>query len=536
MLSDCSAYCSILTERMLIMASSKRNKNYSEKIEIIESDSKYPLIPLMRIDIVERPQEGDESTKIFFNPRGLSSFTTDRMERLQYSIRSDGLQQPPIVRAIMDKDGSSILKIELIAGERRLRSCCSIYDGNLPCFDDDAKHPESYESGETIIYKGRFGIVHEQKEDIVTVDFLGEHIGSQERKYCDFIDCLPTVVGSKIYEHIPCKVVYSCTDQRALRLAFTENDQSEPLKISEEVALVERLELTGLKQEEIAEILGSNVTWVSQTKNFREQLPKGAFQKLMSGDMARHVAVAFLSYTLKDRDALYAASVEAEEAETSKKIKTHRQEKDRLEDEEDVFMADAKKAERQGNNSMAIKSKRKATAAANKACRASERLERAKKEKGTIKQGHLKQGAIEKKLSPKKAKSLDKDDIEATFVDGIVPYLDGEQIDEISGQNVPVEYAAIVRRTALAIISGIRDPLYPIREFMYEHGEWISPDEKNDEDENEIKGNKSNKKGRKSKVNKETMDFESDLDEDDEDIDNSMDNDEFKKQFLHDLE
>ena len=332
---------------------------------------------------------------------------------------------------------------------------------------------------------------------------------------------------------MPCRLVYDCTDQRALRLAFTENDQSEPLTISEEVALVERLEKTGLKQDEIAEMLGSNVTWVSQTSNFREQLPKAAFQKLIKGEMARHVAVAFLSYAPEDRESLYTASVEAEESETAERIKQHRQDKDRLEDEEELLMAEAKKAEKQGNIKLASKAQRKASAAATKADKAADRLERAKSEKGTIKQGHVKKGAIQKGLQPKKAKSLDRDDIEATFVEGIIPYLDDEQIDEISGERVPVQYAAIVRRTALAIIGGIRDPLYPIREFMYEHGEWMMPSEKDGdiEEESEIKSKKKRKK--KDGLDNETMDFDADFNEEDE-IDNVMDNDEFEKQFRHD--
>ena len=111
--------------------------------------------------------------------------------------------------------------------------------------------------------------------------------------------------------------------------------------------------------------------------------------------------------------------------------------------------------------------------------------------------------------------------------------MDDEQIDEISGERVPVQYAAIVRRTALAIIGGIRDPLYPIREFMYEHGEWMMPSEKDGdiEEESEIKSKKKRKK--KDGLDNETMDFDADFNEEDE-IDNVMDNDEFEKQFRHD--
>ncbi len=495
--------------------SKKIDSDSDDGIQII-GNGKYPLVPLSSIKIVERPKDGEEDEKLFFNPRGLSSFTPERMQQLQTSIRSDGLQQPPIVRAIMD--GDTITEIELIAGERRIRSCRSIYDNDLACFDDDAEKPNHFESGDVVICRGRFGTVHKQIDESVIVDFEDDHISTKERKKCSYDDVFPTVSGSELYENIPCKVIYDCTDQRALRLAFTENDQSEPLTISEEIALVERLERSGLKQDEIAELIGSNVTWVSQTSNFREQLPEEAFKKLLSGNMTRHVAVNFLSYAAEKREELYEAAVAAEEEETAEKIKIHRENKVRLEDEEDIHMAEAKNAERHGDKKSAAASLRKASAAATKADKAAERLERAKREKGTIKQGHVKKGATAKGLQPKKAKSLDEADIAAAFVEGMMPYLEGEGVCEITGEFVPAEYAAIVRKTALAIIERNRDPLHPIREFMVEMGHWSSPEGDSDDDGDDEVAVKS-KRGRKKKISDDAFDGEAaeiEMDFDDE--------------------
>lgn len=491
---------------------SQKIKN-SKEIKI-DGAGKYPLVPLDSISIVERPNGGED--KLFYNPRGLSSFTPERMEQLQYSIRTDGLQQPPIVRAI--SSGSKVVDIELIAGERRIRSCKAIYENDLPCFDEEAEKPDHFKTGDVVLCRGRFGTVHKQQDEAVIIDFEDDFMGSGGRKQCDYADVLPTVSGHELYENIPCRVIHNCTDQRALRLAFTENDQSEPLTISEEISLVRRLEQMGLKQEDIAEMLGSNVTWVSQTSNFEEQLPKQAFEKLLNGEMARHVAVHLLSYSREDRESLFEASVAVEKEETAKKIKEFKEEKERLEDEEELFLADAKKAEKMGDDKLAKRARRKANALAVKAEKASERLSRAKSDKGTIKQGHVKKGAVAGGLQPKKAKSLDKSDIEATFIDGITEFLDGSGMCEQTGETVPEDYAAIVRRTALAIISGVRDPIHPIREYMCEMGHW------------EITKTQS-KKSKKS-VDNELTDI--DMDMDDEEVDQDFDMESFEEENYED--
>ena len=463
--------CVISPVKDRVPMSTKKSNNDSG-IEII-GNGKYPLVPLDSITIVERPKDGE--SKLFYNPRGLSSFTPEKMEQLQYSIRADGLQQPPIVRAV--SNGKKITDIELIAGERRIRSCKSIYQDDLPCFDEDASKPDHFETGDIVIHRGRFGTVHKQQDEAVIIDFDDDHLGSSERKKCDYEDVSPTVSGRELYENVPCKVVHDCSDQRALRLAFTENDQSEPLTIAEEIALVQRLEQMGHKQDEIAEMLGSNVTWVSQTSNFEQQLPEKAFQKLIDGEMARHVAVHLLSFAPDDRESLFEASIAAEAEETAIKIKEYREEKERLEDEEELFLADAKKAKKLGDEKLAKRAIRKANSVASKAEKAAERLRRAKSEKGTIKQGHVKKGAVASGLQPKKAKSLDKSDIETTFVEGIVQYLEGDGVCDKTGEAVPADYAAIVHRTALAIIAGVRDPLHPIREYMIEVGHWENAEE-----------------------------------------------------------
>jgi|688.fasta_scaffold30507_2 hypothetical protein len=466
---------------------------------------KFQQVPLLSIEIVERPEGNSEAGVLFFNPRHLSSFTQEKMDALAHSIRAEGLQQPPIVRAIQDKKGN--VKYELIAGERRVRSCRKIYDDDLACFHEDCPRPPKFSIGTRVVHKGRFGVVAASSDITALINFEADPINAAEQKSCKNSDVYPTISGRELYQEITCRVVNDCSDERALRLAFTENDKSEPLTIAEEVALVERLEKMGLRQEGIAEMLGSNVTWVSQTANFRRQLPDDAFSKLVSGHMARHVAVSLLSYAVEDRDELFAASVEAEQQETEAKIQQHRELKEELEDKEDLLLAEAEKAEVEGDVKKATKVRRKAATLGNKAEKEAERLQRAKKESGTIKQGHIKQGAAKASLAPKKAKPLDHDDIESVYVTGMAKYLNGDAIDEVTNQIVPAELAEMVRRTALAIIGRKRDALQPIRDYMIENDKWQKPlmDSSDDDDDFPIEA-----------FNKSTDDFEEAIEDDDE--------------------
>lgn len=434
----------------------------------ITGDEKFQSVPLDSITIVERPKTSDASKVMFFNPRDTASFEKEEMELLAHSIRTEGLQTPPLVRAIGSEN--RVTKLELIAGERRIRSCRYIVENNLPCYSDTLPRPDRYELNSVVMYKGRFGTVVGHNQNSCVINFDDDPIGEKGQRHCQLEDVYPTIDGSELFKDISCKVVYNCSDERALRLAFCENDKSKPLTIIEEVALVERLEKMGKKQDEIAELLGTNVTWVSQTSNFRQQLPAGAFEKLAEGKMARHVAVSFLSYSNEDRDSLYQASIEAEKIETEEKILTHRANKEQLEDQEELMQAEASEAETDGDNAKAEKARRKAAVLAQKAEKEAERLNRAKKESGTIKKGHVKQGANKSGIAPKKAKPLDSDDIEEIYVKAMAEFLDGTGIDEETGMPIPAEYAAIVRRTALAILSRNRDPLQPIREYMRDSG------------------------------------------------------------------
>ena len=480
---------------------SKSSAKNSKGIEIT-GDGRYPLISIDKIEIVERPEDGQEEKKLFFNPRSLSSFTPQEMFELRQSIRTDGLQSPPIVR-VTTNEGVPV-KVELIAGERRFRSLQYIVENDLPCFEDDLPRPSKFKAGQIVISKGKFGKVVSHK-DVVTIQILDHdnNLTDEQQSY-SAEDVYPTMPGSKLYKFIPCKVHYDISDARALRLAFTENDKAKSLSTMEEIALVERLQRADYKVAEIAEMLGSNDTWVSQTANFRNDLPSEAFDCLIKGNMKRHTAVKIMSYKLEDRDSVWQSTVEAEAEDRKSRIEDAQSEAEQAQDEEILALHEKKQALKAGDHATAKKAARKAASASKKSAKALEKKEKAESETGHITTSHVQKGAAKAGVSAKKAKLLPKEEIEQYYVEALEEFLEGDGIDPICQEEVPGDLAAVVRLTALAILSGNRDGLAGIRQHMLDQGEW-----------------KLKKKNRKR-----SDDDDDDDDDDDSDLDDDDDFDE----------
>lgn len=436
----------------------------------ITGTTKFPLVPTNDIRVVDRPEEGED--RLFYNPRSLTDFSAEKMKKLELSVRSDGLQTPLLIRAV--SDNGTVVKAELVAGERRLRTLRRIVDEDLPCFDENSFPKPVYDLGEVVLHRGSFAKVQRQENSEVEVAFLDfEDQPSNIVKTVDAKDLLPTVSGKQLYERVECRVLYDISDERALRLAFTENDQSEPLAIADEVGLVERLTKRGMKVNEISQLLGSNPSWVSQTSNFRNQLPAEAFSKLLDGTMTRHAAVHLLSYDASQRDILFERTIQAEEEETKEKIRLYQDEQEQCEDNEEIHLYNAKKAESVGDENAAEKAKKKARSAANKASKAEERKDKAESDSGNIKQSHILEGAKSAGVSPKKKKMLPKKDIKESYVDFLMSSIEkGGVVDEICGEDVPEEHLQIALRTAQGILDGESDPIAGIRDYMVESGCW----------------------------------------------------------------
>ena len=398
----------------------------SAKLKITGS-GRYPLIPLLTIKIAERPEPGQEASRLFYNPRSLDSFTTEKMLELMESIRLDGLQQPPIVRVRTSggKHNGAIESVELIAGERRLRSLLKLYNENIDCFDDQTRQMQS---------------------------------------------------AQVLYESVQCKVLYNINDEEALRVAFIENNEHQSLSIKEEIDLVERLTLRGLKQDEIVKMLSTNVTWVSQTSNFRSELPKEAFDKLLLGKLTRHVAVQILSYKPEDRDSAYRNSVLIEERERAKVTGELREEVERGEDLEQLADLDIEEAMEAGDLGEAKKQEKAKQQAIQRAKRAADKLKRVQEEAGVIRQGHLLKGAQLAGVSPKKAKTLTKDSIQQFMIDMIDQWIETNKIDPITKEPYPIEMLELLKAAGQYTLNGDCDMGKLIRTVQVKMGNWTLPD------------------------------------------------------------
>lgn len=385
------------------------------------ADNKYPEVPLMDIHVVERPEEGHEEEQLFYNARDLESMDSETMRDLRDSIAESGLHTPLIVRAITgDKtDDGTIVHIDLVAGERRLRSLLKLYEDN------------------TVVYDWR----------------TKTRKGAQE-----------------VWTHVPCEVWYNIPDEEALSLSWVENFIRQNLSIREEINLVERLIRRGLKQEEIAVRLKTNVTWVSQTYNFRNELPNEGFERLLDGRMSRHVAVKILEYHLGDRPNLVKKMIEIEQQDSEAAAKRAERLVEDAEDDEDVIKAAAKKAPQKPQF------KKKLATAARKIVEAKARRLKVEDEAGTCRQSHVQRAAVAVGASTRTAKVLTKMMIQQFHIDVPTKWIETNKIDPLVHKPYPHDKLLTIAETARAVLSGDIDTGAIVRRVLVKTGEWKLPE------------------------------------------------------------
>lgn len=411
---------------MTAIATAPKSIKGKKSKDDLNQDEKFPLTDLSAIKIAERPEPGKESDCIFFNPRSMDSFVQEEMQSLMDSIAEDGLQQPPVCRAftVAGVRDAEIIRIELIAGERRLRTLQEMYRLDIPCKREDGS----------------------------------------------------ATTAQDLYAKIPVKMYYNISDEKALRIAFAENHEHQKLTIKEEVSLVERLAARGLSQAEIVGILGTNVTWVSQTANFREELPIEAFQKLIEGKLSRHVAVKMLSYKKEDRETLYTETVRVQKEEFEATKAKLEQERFEAEDEEEIAASKEQEAIDKANAAEAKRQERKRRQAQKKQEEVKEKETRLDDEKDTIRQGHLQKGGQQAGIVPKKATALTKQMIQQFYVELLGKWIENGKIDSVTKKTYPTDMLETVRNVAQAMLSGDHDPGKVIRTMLVARGEWTLPE------------------------------------------------------------
>ena len=395
----------------------------------IDRNQQFPEIPLEQIQIEDRPTDGEE--KIFYNARSSAKFDFENQEMvsLYNSIKEDGLQQPPVVRVITDEE-DQIVEIGLIAGERRVRCIQRLFDNDEEVHDD--------------------------------------------------LDNSTTSASEK-YETIPCKVVYDCDDHKALRLHYRENADSLGLTIEEQIGLVERLSSTGMKNKEIAETLGEPESWVSQTLNFRKELPEVAFNLLVNGKMKRHGAVTLLGYPKDERESVISGALVHKFDETQEELDDAQDELEIALDKQDLAQHRQERAEDEEEFQEAEKSERQAQ---REATAASKRKERAEKKSDEVESGDIKEGAKKAGIKPKKQKKLTAVEIKRQYVDRLTPWIEDGLVDEYHGEQYPDQVLVTMQITAMAILAGDSDSLETIRHIMVtELEEWEALEVEEEEEE-----------------------------------------------------
>lgn len=440
-----------------------------------------PAILLSEIEIVPRPRPGED--KFFFNPRPPEDFDPNEMFNLRMSIRTDELLEDPIIR-LVEIDGQE--HKQLLAGERRIRTLKGLVDDDVPVYSSDIEPPGEWKPKMVVLHLDRFALVKKVTGDKVSIQYYDDHdqLLDEEATVGDE-DLLPTAPASKVYNSITCKVVYNCSDSRAMRIAMSENRHQSTLSMRAQIGVTERLLSRGLGQKEVAYALATNVTWVSQTASFRDQLPEEAFDWLMTGQMSRNVAVNLLGYSKEDRTALFEGTVKQEQADTAKKIQEHRLKKELHEDQEEIEKQEATQAEKRGDTKSAAKHRKRANVERRKAAVEEKREHKAKDDEGKLTQSHLQKAAAELGIAPKKAgKQLSKADIES-HIARLEEAAEGDTTDPVCKKKVPIPLARLGAAFLRGALEGLRDPFEPIRQEMIAAGKWILPDTVEDEDEEE---------------------------------------------------
>lgn len=394
----------------------------------IEDSGPFNRIPIGLIEIVDRPESDSITERLFYNPRSLESFTLEEMEGLMKSIQEDGLLQPPVVHVVTEdgKNNGNVVKVELIAGERRLRSILKLIEQNAMCHCNQSKK------------------------------------------------MLP---AKELYGQLPCKVICNTDDEVALRIAFIENFKHKSLSVKEEIDIVERLAKRGKSQEEIKEALDANITWVSQTSNFRDELPPEAFSRLLDGKISRNVAVQILSFKKEDRHTAFSNALEYEKEIRTKALNELEETQILAEDTEIMAEKAAARATQEHDYAeVAIQERRKKTASKN-ATAAKLRKDRVVSEAGVIRQSHLIKGAVIGKVTPKKAKMLTSAIVMDSYVQVARNWLEEGHTDSVTGELVPNDALEILIATAKGILNGQTDIEKLIRTLMIKRGEWQGTEE-----------------------------------------------------------
>lgn len=378
------------------------------------------LVHLIPVDQIEYAKRGDNSHSSdgMFNPRTITGLDDNSIRELADSIAKDGLFKYPNVRPLGDK-------YQIVAGERRVRAIRLLI----------------------------------QEDALVHDEYSGEKVRASE-----------------LYSQIPCRVLKTSDDRKALRIAFSENSTHRQISELELIELCEYLvglevpgEVAGqtrlITRKEVADELGKSLSWLSQTLSLKSKLDPETLEKLGTGEINRTFALRMMEYPQEHRVAVRKA---AEEIAI-----------ERFHDCEEQAVAEKLNAEIVLEN--IIKENRDTSSPAHKLNveRAHKRVEKAAqkvkavKEQGVVLyQSDIEKGALGIGVTPESSRALSSKAIAEQWVRKLEAIIGGNDlVDTCASGNFKRRDIVLMMMCAQAISDGDQAPLGILSEFYKQYGD-----------------------------------------------------------------
>lgn len=359
------------------------------------------------------------------NPRKRKGFDPESMNELQDTIAEDGLLENIILRRISaDKDDPVYA---IVAGERRVRAMRSLIEEDC--------------------------LVYNQTN------------GRREK-------------ASEVYSMIPALVQGNCTDDKAIRLAFLENDKRVDLAQDEVIDLCIALEeIGGKSRKEISQLLGKSQAWLSHTYAFRTKLTAENYEKLRSGEINRSVAVRLMDYDAEDQTPIIDAATElaVERVDASKqKAEQELADASRIL-EESIREKMALSRQKVSDPGVKQTAQQKVGNAEKKVRKATERQKQVEAVIPAPSQSDVAEAAF-RIVGAAHSKNLNAAQVREHYVErarNLIAIGDGEDpIDIATGFNFLRRDLELVALVADAIANGNRDFTAIIRQFYFDTGTW----------------------------------------------------------------
>lgn len=273
---------------------------------------------------------GDSAIKsksaIFRNPRTYTNpgFSAEKMADLRKAIARDGLKQPLEVRIV----GGD--KIELVAGERRLRSILELIRTKIPCYNTNTKKMEP---------------------------------------------------ANNVYAEVCCRVIDAADDKDAIRQSVLENLLHEHLTDYELLLQCKRMEEVGYSRTEQAETFDKSEAWISQSHSLLNS-NKRILACMEKGLLGRTQALRFLQIPIEKIDEVLDGALKENAYQLEAREQAALQEQDAAYDAIEQHEAEIMAAQVKGLNSKAGEAKKKMVQAERDAAAASKKVASIRKQKG----------------------------------------------------------------------------------------------------------------------------------------------------------